>query len=60
MITERIFNKPYYSKIIFCYTSCKLDKTAELLSKNVNIPIEYIKEEHLHQYLKRHLRCKLK
>lgn len=60
MITERLFAKPYYSKIIFCSTSGKLDKTAEVLSKNVKTPIEYIKEEHLLPYLKRHLKRKLK
>ena len=60
MITERLFAKPYYSKIIFCSTSGKLDKTAEVLSKNVKTPIEYIKEEYLLSYLKRHLRRKLK
>ena len=60
MITERLFNKPYYSKIIFCSTSGKLDKTAEVLSKNVRTPIEYIKEENLLPYLNRHLRRKLK
>ena len=60
MITERLFSKPYYSKIIFCSTSGKLDKTSEVLSKNVKTPIEYIKEENLLPYLKRHLRRKLK
>ena len=38
----------------------KLDKTAEVLSKNVKNPIEYIKEDVLLPYLKRHLRRKLK
>ena len=60
MITERLFAKPYYSKIIFCSTSGKLDKTAEVLSKNVKTPIEYIAEDNLLPYLKRHLRRKLK
>lgn len=60
MITERLFAQPYYSKILFCSTSGKLDKTAEVLSKNVKTPIQYIKEEHLLPYLKRHLRRKLK
>ena len=60
LITERLFAKPYYNKIIFCSTSGKLDKTAEVLSKNVKTPIEYIKEENLLQYLKRHLKRKLK
>ena len=60
MITEKLFKKPYYSKIIFCSTSGKLDKTAEVLSKNVKTNIEYIKEDDLMDYLKRHLRRKLK
>ena len=60
MITERLFKHPYYSKIIFCSTSGKLDKTAEVLSKSVKTPITYIKESELMDYLKRHLRRKLK
>ena len=60
MITERLFKNPYYSKIIFCSSSGKLDKTAEVLSKNVTTPIEYIKEENLLEYLQRHLKRKLK
>ena len=60
MITERLFKQPYYSKIIFCSSSGKLDKTAEVLSKNVKTPICYIKEVDLMDYLKRHLRRKLK
>lgn len=60
MITERLFAKPYYSKIIFCSTSGKLDKTAEVLSKNVKTPVTYIQEELLLPYLKRHLKRKLK
>ena len=43
-----------------CSTSGKLDKTAEVLSKNVKTPIQYIKEEYLLPYLKRHLKRKLK
>ena len=60
IITERLFKHPYYSKIIFCSTSGKLDKTAEVLSKNVKTPITYIKESELMGYLKRHLKRKLK
>ena len=60
MITERLFKNPYYSKIIFCSSSGKLDKTAEVLSKNVKTPICYIKEEDLMEYLSKHLKRKLK
>ncbi len=60
MITERLFKQPYYSKIIFCSSSGKLDKTAEVLSKNVKTPICYVKEDNLLLYLQRHLKRKLK
>ena len=60
MITERLFKHPYYSKIIFCSSSGKLDKTAEVLSKNVKTPISYIKEENSMDCLRCHLRRKLK
>ena len=56
MITGRLFMKPYYSKIIFCSTSGKLDKTAEVLSKNVKTSFENVKEESLLPCIKRHLR----
>ena len=34
MITERLFKNPYYSKILFCTSSGKMDKTSEVMSKN--------------------------
>ncbi len=60
MITERLFKKPYYSKIIFCSTSGKMDKTAEALNKKIKSKIEYVSEKQLLGILKRHLRRKTK
>ncbi len=60
MITERLFQKPYYQKIIYCSTSGKFDKTGETLCKNVNTPIVYLSEDQLMDYLKRHLKRKMK
>ena len=60
MITERLFKKPYYSEIIFCSTSGKMDKTSEVFSKNVKTKITYTKEEELMPLLERHLRRKSK
>ena len=40
LITERLFKQPYYSKIIFCTTSGKMDKTGDVLSKKVKTKIE--------------------
>mgnify|MGYP001026860966 CR=1 FL=1 len=60
LITEKLFKQPYYQKIIFCSTSGKMDKTSEVLSKNVITPILYISETQLTSYLKKHLKRKIK
>ena len=60
MITERLFKHPYYSKIIFCSTSGKMYKTAEVLNKKIKSKIEYVSEKQLMTILKRHLRRKTK
>ena len=60
MITERLFKHPYYQKIIFCSTSGKLDKTAEILSKKVKTKITHVTEGELLPYLRKHLKRKLK
>lgn len=60
MITERLFKQPYYSKIIFCTTSGKMDRTGEALSKQVKTPIEYVNENELMDILHKHLKRKSK
>lgn len=60
MITEKLFKHPYYNKIIFCSSSGKADKTAEVLSKNIQTKIDYVTEAELMDYLKKHLKRKIK
>ena len=60
MITEKLFKHPYYNKIIFCSTSGKADKTAEVLCKNIQTKIDYVTEQELMDYLKKHLKRKIK
>ena len=60
LITERLFKKPYYQKIIYCSTSGKMDKTSEEMSKHTKSPIVYLNESELMDYLKRHLKRKIK
>ena len=59
-ITEKLFKHPYYNKIIFCSTSGKADKTAEVLSKNIKTPIHYVNENELMSFLRKHLKRKVK
>jgi hypothetical protein len=50
----------YYSLIIYSSTSGSLDKTTEAMSKSIKIPIEYVAEPNLIEFLTRHLRWKMK
>ena len=47
MITERLFKNPYYSKIYFCTSSGKMDKTSEVMSEQVKTKIDFVKEDEL-------------
>lgn len=60
MITERLFKHPYYNKIIFCSTSGKMDKTAEVLHHKIKTKIQYISEKQLMPTLQKHLKRKIK
>ena len=60
MITERLFKNPYYSKIYFCTSSGKMDKTSEVMSEKVKTAIDFVKESELIPVLERHLRRKNK
>ena len=60
MITERLFDKPFYSEIIFCSTSGSMDKTSDVFAKNAKTKIRYVKEDELMPLLERHLRRKSK
>ena len=59
-ITEKLFKHPYYQKIIYCTTSGRMDKTSEILSTNILTPIDYVSETELMDFLKKHLKRKVK
>ena len=60
LMTEKIFDKPLYSLIVFSSTSGNLDKTSETFSKLVKTPVRYIPEHELMSFLTRHLKKKTK
>ena len=60
MITEQLFNKPYYSLVIYCSTSGRMDKTAEAMIPNIKTRIRFVSEDELMDVLTRHLRKKNK
>ena len=60
MLTERLFNEPYYDTILFTSTSGTLDKTVSTLSKQVRTKIDYVPHQELLPKLKKHLKNKMK
>ena len=60
MLTERLFNEPYYDSILFTSTSGTLDKTVSTLSKQVKTKIDYVPHQDLLPKLKKHLKNKMK
>ena len=60
MMTEEINGRPYYSLVIFCSTSGRMDKTAEAMIPNIRTRIRFVSEDELMDVLTRHLRKKNK
>ena len=60
LISERLFEEPYYSLIAFCSTSGGLDKTVQTFLPKVKTPIAFIPETSLLPFLRRHIKVKKK
>lgn len=60
MITERMFDTPYYDTIIFTSTSGAMDKTVASLQSQVKTRFVYVEDKNLVPYLQSHLKHKMK
>ena len=60
MMSEKLFDKPYYNRIIFCSTSAGLDKTVLAFSSKLKTPISYVNDEELMPFLRKHIKTKKK
>lgn len=60
MMSEKLFDKPYYNRIIFCSTSAGLDKTVLAFSSKLKTPISYVNDEELMPFLRKHIMTKKK
>ena len=60
MITERLFNQPYYDTIVFTSTSGTLDKTVSSMESQIQTPINYVSDVELMPYIEKHLKNKMK
>ena len=60
LITERLFDQPYYDTIVFTSTSGTLDKTVSSMASQIQTPINYVIDVELMPYLIKHLKNKMK
>ena len=60
LISERLFEEPYYSLIVFCSTSGGLDKTVQAFLPKVKTPIAFMPDTSLMPFLRRHIKIKKK
>ena len=60
LITEQLFDEPYYDTIIFCSTSEGLDNTVKAQQSLVKTPIINVNDKNLMTILRKHLDNKIK
>ena len=62
LLTEQLFNEPYYSQIVYCSTSGELDKTIStyINSKIIKTPLVEVPDTKLMDFLAQHLKRKKK
>ena len=60
LISERLFEEPYYSLIAFCSTSGGLDKTVQTFLPKIKTPIAFIPDTSLMPFLRQHIKIKKK
>ena len=60
LLSERLFEKPYYNLIVFCSTSNGLDKTVLAFKDSIKTPILFINDSELLNFLEEHVREKMR
>ena len=56
ILSERLFEKPYYNLIIFCSTSNGLDKTVLAFKDKIKAPMLFINDSELMDFLDEHVK----
>ena len=60
LMSEKLFDQPYYNRILFCSTSGGLDKTVMAFTPKIKTPITYVNDEELLPWLRKHIKTKKK
>ena len=60
LLSEKLFEKPYYNLIVFCSTSNGLDKTVLAFKDQIKTPILFISDTELIDFLNEHVKQKMR
>ena len=60
LLSEKLFEKPYYSLIVFCSTSNGLDKTVMSFKDNIKTPMIFISDTELLDFIENHVKEKMR
>ena len=60
LLSERLFDKPYYNLIVFCSTSNGLDKTVLAFKEKIKTPILFLNDTELLPFLEEHVKEKMR
>lgn len=60
LLSERLFDKPYYNLIVFCSTSNGLDKTVLAFKDKIKTHILFINDTELLPFLEQHVKEKMR
>lgn len=60
LLSERLFEKPYYNLIVFCSTSNGLDKTVLAFKEKIKTPILFLNDAELLPFLEEHVKEKMR
>ena len=60
LLSERLFDKPYYNLIVFCSTSNGLDKTVLAFKEKIKTHILFINDTELLPFLEQHVKEKMR
>jgi len=60
LLSEKLFDKPYYNLIVFCSTSNGLDKTVIAFKDKIKTPIIFLNDSELLDFLEAHVKEKMR
>ena len=60
LLSEKLFDKPYYNLIVFCSTSNGLDKTVIAFKDKIKTPIIFLNDNELLDFLEAHVKEKMR